>query len=545
MALYKYDYYYYYYYYLQNWRVLLQVEQNRQLLRPQIETLKLCAVQNISLRGHRDDGDLGSDVVQAVNDGNYRHLLRFRIASGDEALKNSLTNASANAKHTSKTIQNELLNVMAGLVKAKVTERVQKAEIWTILADETTDRSSREQLVMVARHVDMIDDKYVVREDTFSMIDVFAALEDKQTGEVKLSGENLGGVILQEIGKANLDINGCIGQGYDGAAAMSSEAAGAAAFVRKSAAMADYFHCISHATNLSCSKCTNIPVIRNAQDTMSRVINNFSTSAKRSNLLKKHAKLYDDCDFGKLITLCTTRFVERHASVSRFWSSLPATVSALQEQQLWTNIDAGTKAHALLSCLEKSETIVGLACLNSVASIMKPLSQALQKKGCDLSAALTLVDDTANVLQKMRTGDSTVTTFASIFEDISRMMQRIGSTVQKPRVPVGKSAHRAAAAADDVEVYFRVNVFNGAVDAVLVDFRDRFGNHVRLSAPLSCLLPHLVVHKAWVDVANAYMKYKRYLTGTSVEVEAEFMIWKQHWKNISFGALSYSMEVNM
>jgi len=108
MALYKYDYYYYYYYYLQNWRVLLQVEQNRQLLRPQIETLKLCAVQNISLRGHRDDGDLGSDVVQAVNDGNYRHLLRFRIASGDEALKNSLTNASANAKHTSKTIQNEL-----------------------------------------------------------------------------------------------------------------------------------------------------------------------------------------------------------------------------------------------------------------------------------------------------------------------------------------------------------------------------------------------------------------------------------------------------
>jgi len=41
------------------------------------------------------------------------------------------------------------------------------------------------------------------------------------------------------------------------------------------------------------------------------------------------------------------------------------------------------------------------------------------------------------------------------------------------------------------------------------------------------------------------MKYKRYLTGTSVEVEAEFMIWKQHWENISFGALSYSMEVNM
>jgi hypothetical protein len=67
-------------------------------LHPQVETLKLCAVQNISLRGHRDDGELESDVIQAVNDGNYRHLLRFRIKSDDEALKNAVSNASARAK---------------------------------------------------------------------------------------------------------------------------------------------------------------------------------------------------------------------------------------------------------------------------------------------------------------------------------------------------------------------------------------------------------------------------------------------------------------
>jgi len=95
--------------------------------------------------------------------------------------------------------------------------------------------------------------------------------------EVKLSGTNLGRLILLKIGKANFDIAACVGQGYDKASAMASGAAGAAAFVQKRDQLDDYFHCISHATNLSCSKCTNIAVIRNAHDSMAQVIGSFNS----------------------------------------------------------------------------------------------------------------------------------------------------------------------------------------------------------------------------------------------------------------------------
>ena len=464
-----------------------QVEQNRSLLRPQVDILKLCAVQNIPLRGHRDDGDLGNDVIQPENDGNYRHLLRFRMASGDEALKTAINRAGANAKHSSKTVQNELLTVMGSMVKDCVTQRVKRAQVWSVLADETTDRSSREQMVLVARYVDLANNVYVVREDPFCVTDVFAEINSMVNGEgdnsgdteVKLSGTNLGRLILLEIGKANLDTATCVGQGYDKASAMASEASGAAAFVKETAHLAEYFHCISHATNLSCSKCTNNPFIRNAQDIMAQVINSFNSSAKRVNLLKKHAK-QTGCAAGKLIGLCTTRFIERHASVARFWDVLPAIVCALHEQQSWADRDASTKAHTLLCCLEKSDTLVSLACLNAIASIMKPLAQALQKKGGDLVRALHLVDDTTNVLQKMRSGDETVEAhcFSSIFSEVSTMAQRIGVTLQKPRTPGGKSVHRAAAGAEEgIEDYYRINVFNAAIDAVLVDFRARFSQH--------------------------------------------------------------------
>jgi len=70
------------------------------------------------------------------------------------------------------------------------------------------------------------------------------------------------------------------------------------------------------------------------------------------------------------------------------------------------------------------------------------------------------------------------------------MAERIGVTLQKPRVPAGRSAHIAAAAAEDsTEDYYRVNVFNSGINAVLADFKARYGTHLRLSAGLTCLLP--------------------------------------------------------
>ena len=59
---------------------------NRHGLASIVDTVKLCGRQNIALRGHRDSGVLEnpSQFETATNEGNFRALLRFRIAAGDK-----------------------------------------------------------------------------------------------------------------------------------------------------------------------------------------------------------------------------------------------------------------------------------------------------------------------------------------------------------------------------------------------------------------------------------------------------------------------------
>lgn len=69
-----------------------QVLENRKKLIPIIETVLLCARQNIYLRGHRDDGKHLDDETN--NPGNFQELLKFKIDSGDEVLKSHFENCS-------------------------------------------------------------------------------------------------------------------------------------------------------------------------------------------------------------------------------------------------------------------------------------------------------------------------------------------------------------------------------------------------------------------------------------------------------------------
>lgn len=148
-----------------------------------------------------------------------------------------------------------------------------------------TDRQTREQMIIVARYVKCnADGSNVVREDPFSVVDVFEratniADSSGKNEEIKLNGVTLGKVILSEVGKAMLDMKRCVGHDYDGAATLSSMVSGAAATVKESVSHADYFYCASHATNLACSKCLTLTSIGNAHDIMSVVINNFNCSA--------------------------------------------------------------------------------------------------------------------------------------------------------------------------------------------------------------------------------------------------------------------------
>ena len=57
------------------------------------------------------------------------------------------------AKYTSLDIQNEVIEVLSSLVRNKMVEDVRKAELFTIMADGTTDRNRNKIQGLVCRYL--------------------------------------------------------------------------------------------------------------------------------------------------------------------------------------------------------------------------------------------------------------------------------------------------------------------------------------------------------------------------------------------------------
>lgn len=68
-------------------------------------------------------------------------------------LANHLINAPRNALYTSKTIQNSLIEVIRQCILQDIIFEVKQAQYYTIIADEVTDLSNKEQLSLALRYV--------------------------------------------------------------------------------------------------------------------------------------------------------------------------------------------------------------------------------------------------------------------------------------------------------------------------------------------------------------------------------------------------------
>ena len=273
---------------------------------------------------------------------------------------------------------------------------------------------------------------------------------------------------MSEITKSGLDMTKCVGQGYDKAASMSSLVNGAAGEIKRSNQLVDYFHCVSHATNLSCSKIVSVPILRNAQDVERETISHFSSIAKRTRLLKKHL-ISDNCRAETLIGLCTTRFVERHEAISRFWDSLSSIISALNEMEGWLDREASSEAHLVRSCIEKSDTLTGLVCLNLFSSLLKPLAESLQQKDGDLVRALELISSVKTTLEEMRAHAETE--FHCLYTEVENMAENIDVAMKAFQLRIAsRSVYRTGVPNLDPESNYRMATFIPAMDAILLDF---------------------------------------------------------------------------
>jgi len=124
----------------------------------------LCGRQNIPLSGQCDNAtDIEKVTCHSENHGNFIALLKFRVDAGDFILHEHLTTAPKNATYTSFVIQNEVIEILGDQIQQKIITRVKQVRWYTVVADEVTDISNKEQLSLVVQYVDL--ESLKVRED--------------------------------------------------------------------------------------------------------------------------------------------------------------------------------------------------------------------------------------------------------------------------------------------------------------------------------------------------------------------------------------------
>lgn len=279
-----------------------QISENRARLIPIVKTIIECGRNGLALRGHRDHGQLV--LTEPVErDGNFRSLLRFRHDSGDTAVA-MIANAPKNSLYTSPEIQNELITIIGEEMSDQILARIKSGKFFSVIADETTDASRIEQLNVCLRYMHESN----IHEDFIK----FVSVSD-------LTGKGLAKTILQELESFGLDTKYLVGQGYDGASAMSGQFNGVQAEIKRNCPNATYVHCSSHCLNLSLSKASNVQKIRNCVGTVSETVTFVNSSAKRlQSFISEVEETSPNSRKKRLVRLCETRWTERHESILRF-----------------------------------------------------------------------------------------------------------------------------------------------------------------------------------------------------------------------------------
>jgi hypothetical protein len=237
-----------------------QMGKNRHILSKIIETLVLCGKQNILIRGHTDDR---SNFMAILCDKSKKDLV----------LSEHLANTTAKYKYTSPDIQNELIYLCAKQIKDSIASECSKSPFFAIIADEATDKSTKEQLSMCLRFVNAMS---TVRKEFVGFVHAES-----------VKGQEIARLILSAFNDMDLDITQLRARCYDGASNMSGKLNGVQAIIRQPAPEANYVHCKAHSLNLALVHSSKESCVRTMMATVQEIGFAFDYSAKRLNAFSK------------------------------------------------------------------------------------------------------------------------------------------------------------------------------------------------------------------------------------------------------------------
>ena len=278
--------------------------------------------------------------------------------------------------YTSPESQNEIIDLLGSNISAKLISQVNQNNVWSLIADETSDISHQEQFSLCYRTV---SPSLVVEEHFFKFVvvpktDAFTLFES----------------IKQNIFDAGFSVKSLYFQCYDGASNMRGQYSGVASRVREIARKAIYIHCHCHLLNLSLQNfCSTIPCIRNCLGQINSIYNFLEASPKRQVIVVENQNniLPGNERHITIKLLCETRWASRVNAVNSVFDNFEVIIKALEELSQESGKVGGDAETVIKNCCT-FEFLFYVSLLKEIFETTSTLSNYLQGSKVTIGAAL-------------------------------------------------------------------------------------------------------------------------------------------------------------
>ncbi|PUZ40799.1 hypothetical protein GQ55_9G452100 [Panicum hallii var. hallii] len=415
-----------------------------------LRCLRFLLQQGLAFRGH-------DESEESSNRGNFIELLKWLAANNEEVDKYVLKNAPYNCTLTSLDIQKEIIQCCAMETRDQIIKEIGD-DHFTILADESSDVSHKEQLALCVRYIDKSGRPC---ERYLGIVHV----DDTTSSSLKEAIQSL----LVNNGLTMTQIRG---QGYDGASNMKGEIKGLKTLIMKESPSAYYVHCFAHQLQL-----VLVAVAKDNDDCV--------CSCKRHRMIRDHQ--YDNVmkalqcgilesgsglnqEMG-LPRPGETRWGSHYKTVVNLIAMYPTIRDVLIALGRDTSARGDwPKIHTMVGVLESFDFIFNAHLMLDILGHTNELSECLQRKDQDILNAMSLVHLAKSKIQQMRSDG-----WVSFLQRVTIFCNKYGIQVPEMEhnyVPYGRSARFAPDQTNDD--HFRREVYIGVIDKISQELDSRF-----------------------------------------------------------------------
>lgn len=449
-----------------------EVKNNRDYLKILFQSLLYLGKQGIAFRGHREH-------EKSDNRGNYIELLKLR-STDNTLLKQKFLDRDKFFNYVHHDVQNEMIEIMADLIRQYILDDVKKSKYLSVLLDETPDVSHHEQVTLVIRHV---TEELEIKESFLGFYKTDFT-----------DGDTLYKLLLSILAELGIDPTNVIAQCFDGAGNMSGTYKGVAARMKEQNPHVMYVHCYMHSLNLALVDASKgISSVRNVFSTLQQIYCFIEASPKRHAVfatVKSSASAVKDGGNENLSlkALSDTRFSSRYESLRAVHLHLVDILHTLENIET-TDPKTGGEAHGLVVCITKFEFVFALNVMKPVFEKTNILSKYIQGHEISIHEVVRVADSVVASLTDLRNEEE----FNKFFSKTLTFCESHGfegpTNPRKRKLPQKLGGGDVQPEYDSPEAYFLKIFYYPLLDTLIENIKSRFQkNQLDLLCKMEVLL---------------------------------------------------------